>query len=138
MVRLTLLMLINIFKAVLAFAFVIKSIKLLSSFIYFTFVICYCLYYWQRLIILIISYFSLKMPNLIKHLYNDFELVQMIIRISYSMIWKNVAFNIMSILKPWVFAYSSKASTLFITYLHFIKDQCKMLVVLDILIKNMT
>ena len=120
--KFTLLVSNNIFKAMLALVFVMKSAKLLSCFIYLLFVVFYHLYNWQRLTILIISRLSLIMPSLTKNLYNNFELIQMTIKILYWTIWKSFAFHMTPMSKPWAIAYSFKANTLFMTYLHLIKS----------------
>ena len=121
-VRLTLFVSINVFKAVMALVFVMESAGLLSSFIHLTSVIFRRSYDWRRLMISIISRFLLVVPSLTRHLYNDFESVQMTIGTSYWRTWKSVAFNTTPMSKPWAIAYNSEASTLLVTCLHLIED----------------
>lgn len=78
-VRLTFLVSINIFKAVLTLVFVIEFAELLFLFIQLIFEIFYYLYNWQRLIISIMSCFLLVVLNLIKYLYSNFKSVQITI-----------------------------------------------------------
>jgi hypothetical protein len=67
--------LIKHLRAFNSFDFIIELVEFNSPLIYLTSVISYYLYTWQRYIILIISHFSRVVPNLIRHLYNNFEFI---------------------------------------------------------------
>jgi hypothetical protein len=67
--------LIKYLRAFISFNFVIELAGFDFSLIYLTFVISRYLYAWQRHITLIIRRFSRVVPNLIRHLYNNFKSV---------------------------------------------------------------
>ena len=104
------------------FDFVIASARFNLPLIHLTFAISLHLYAWQRHIMLIINRFSCVVPNLIKHLYNNFEFVYKTSGRSILSILSIIDLTKALILKPWAIPYSFKANTLLVTLLHLIKD----------------
>ena len=106
----------------LKFDFVIAFTRFDLPLIHFTFAISLRLYACRRYIISIIRRFSCVVPNLTKHLYNDFEFVQRTNSKSIPSTLSIIDLIKALILKPWAIAYNSKAKTLLVTLLHLVED----------------
>jgi hypothetical protein len=66
--------------------------------------------------------FSCVVPNLTKHLYNNFEFVQRTSSRSIPSTLSIVDLTKALILKLWAIAYSFEAKTLLVTLLHLVED----------------
>ena len=85
-----------------------------------------------------ISRFSCVVLSLTKQLYRDFESVQRVIgNRSSCRIFSMVALITTLVLNLWAILYSSDAKTFYITYLHLMDDQWRMLALLSLSISVM-
>ena len=105
------------------FPFVIALAGLVSPVIHFTSAISLRLYNYRKYSTLIIRRFSYIVLSLIRQLYSDFELVQVISGKLILSILLIVALIVPAISKPYTIVYSSKASTLLVTLLYLIEVQ---------------
>jgi hypothetical protein len=132
------LMSIIVFSVENDLLFVIESTELLLSWIHFISVISRLLYDCLRIITFIINRFFTMMSRRTRQSYRDLLSMTSIREMRMSSIFVKIAFSIESTSKSWIIANNSAASTLRITLLHFIDDQCKIFVVLIESAKQMT
>ncbi len=113
---------IRYLKTFKGFIFIIVSAGFDSPLIYLTFIILYRLQAQRRYIISIIKCFFYIVPSLIRYLYKDFKLVQIIKGSSIPSILLIIDFINVLILKPYIILYNSDVNILFITCLYLIDD----------------
>jgi hypothetical protein len=109
-------------RAFVGFNFVIESAGFDSLLIHLTSAISCYSYAWRRHITSIMSRFSCVVPSFTRHSYKDFEFIQTTSGRSISRALSTVDLTAALISKPCAMPYSSEASTLRVTLLHFVDD----------------
>jgi hypothetical protein len=125
--RLMLFVTITVFNVDDVFVLIMKSIELLLLWIHLISIISRLSYDWRRLMTSIIRRFSWVVLSLTKQSYRDFESMQRISEMLISNILLNVLLITTSMSKLWVISYNSAISTLRVTRLHLMNDQCMIL-----------
>ena len=129
---------ITFFKVDEALALVMDSAELWFPWIHLTSVISRRSYDWRKIITSIIRRFSFVVPSLTRQSQKDFEFVYRMSRKTDFSIFPNDAFITAPMSNPFAIPYNSAARTLCVTRLHFIEDQCMMLVLLVASAKQIT